>query len=171
MRKKSVLSIFLVILIGITGCASNMTKSVSSNLYKEDKNLVFFGVLSLPSELDKKNIWIEKGPIIMAPNLAYRVIDKKELEFIGTDKKPYDFFKSALNKPGDNIEELFVSGFGEIDNKSHHVVDSVEIYVIKMKGNVKIYILSPLLGFVVEVTSKVNSTELIKNIISKTHLK
>ena len=140
----------------------------------EDINLVFFGALSLPLKLDSKGIWIEKGPIIIAPsdkNIAYRVIDKQELELIGTVKTPYEFFKSAFTKPSDHIERLFLEGLGKTDNKSYHMTNNVEMYILEISNSLKIYILSPTLNFVVEITSKNKSAEFVENLSSKTHLK
>ncbi len=173
MKKKLVLAVCFILLLNITGCSSNKTGGINPSLYREDVNIVFLGALSLPLELDNKSIWVEKGPIVIVPNennIAYRVIDKQELEFIGAIKKPYEFFKNAFNNP-DDIEQLFIDGFGEITNKSHHVGNNVEIYIIEIKDNLKIYILSPSLDFVVEVSSKDKSGKLIETIISKTYLK
>ncbi|MCF6250411.1 MAG: hypothetical protein L3J75_03955 [Methylococcaceae bacterium] len=177
MKNKSWLAILLVMLLNIAGCALNRAVSLKPNsdqLDREDINLIFFGTLSLPLKFDNKSIWIEKGPIVIASNetnIAYRIIDKQELEFIGTIETPYEFFKNAFNKPSDHIEQLFLEGLGKIDNKSYYKTNNVEIYILEINNNLKIYILSPALDFVVEVTSKNNSKEFVDKIISKTHLK
>lgn len=175
MKTMSGLAVLLV-MISLIGCASNRAVSVNHNsalLDKEDINLVFFGALSLPLEIDNQSIWVEKGPIIIAPNknnIAYRVIDKQELEFIGSIKKPYEFFKSAFDNPSNDIEKLFIEGLGKIENKTYHMNSEVEIYFIEINNSLKIYILSSSLEFVVEITSKINSNELKNKIISRTHL-
>lgn len=177
MKKMSWLAILLVIFLSFTGCASNSAVSVNprpNQVDGGDLNLVFFGALSLPFELENKSIWIEKGPIVIAQsetNIAYRLIDKEELEFIGTIKTPYEFFKSAFNKPSDRIEQSFLEGLGDTSNKSYHKANNMEFYIYEMDNDLKIYVLSPSLDFVVEVSSKGNSSELTENIINKTHLR
>lgn len=177
MKNLSFLAIFLMILLNFTGCASNRDERINSDsvlLDGDDINIVFLGALSLPFEQGSKSIWIDKGPIVIVQNeanIAYRIIDKQELEFIGTLKSPYEFFKSALNKPNDKIELLFMEGLGKTNNSSFHMNNNVEIFILEIKNTFKIYILSPSLDFVVEVTSKINSNKFVEKIISKTHLK
>ncbi|MCP3673433.1 MAG: hypothetical protein GY829_03025 [Gammaproteobacteria bacterium] len=167
----------LLAIIYFTGCASNRNAEVINDtdlLGKEDINLVFFGVLSLPLEFNNQSIWIENGPIVIAPNknnIAYRVIDQQELNFIGAVKKPYDFFKSTFDDPSTDIELMFLEGLGRVDNKTYHTDGELEMYFIEINNSLKIYILSSALDFVVEITSEISSNKLIKKIISKAHLK
>lgn len=61
--------------------------------------------------MDYKEIWLEKQVTLVVTNeatLSYRVIDKAEMEFIGTTKSPYDFFKSAFSGAADDIERSFI---------------------------------------------------------------
>jgi len=177
LRIKFLLLVLAIIFLNVTGCESIGSRSENSRVgmtLESRSEIVFYGVLSLPFSGNYESIWIEDGPIIITPGespVAYRVISKDEIEFIGSNKSPYDFFKSSFGGSADEIEKSFIEGLGNVTSKSHHHGNGVEYHLIQIEENTKLYITSSSIDFAVEVSVKNTLSELIKNIINKTHLK
>lgn len=129
----------------------------------------------LPKVIDEKEIIVDKGPVVIMVSdesyVSYRVIDKNEVEFIGSKKSPYDFFKSAFTNPKGIAECSFLDGVRGIKNRSYYAVNEIEYFVHEMGEYTTLYLLSKGIGVVVEITIKGLPNEVVNNIIFNAHLK
>lgn len=148
--------------------------TISSD-YPVDGGLTLSHTIWLPKLLDESEIIIDEGPVAILASgnsyISYRVIDKNEVEFIGSKKSPYNFFKSAFTGPKDITECSFIDGVRGIENRSYYHAKNIEFYVHEVNENITIYIISMDIDIAVEVTSKNLPREIINNIVAKTYIK
>jgi len=166
--------------------SSSANAACKSIQYKESRDIVSLehtvkagltisNILWLPKLIDEKEIIVDKGPVVIMVSddsyISYRVIDKNEVEFIGSKKTPYIFFKSAFTNPKDIAECSFIDGVKGIENRSYYAVNNLEYFVHEMGEDITIYILSEAIDIVVEVTTKNLPRKTVNNIIAKTYIK
>lgn len=85
--------------------------------------------------------------------VVYRWIEQEEIEFIGSSKSPYDFFRSVFNNPTSDEEKRFLEGLTDEVHRPNAPSD-LEFYYFDNGDGRQVYILSNTLSFVVEVTYK-----------------
>lgn len=139
-----------------------------STATQTQKTLSIFGRIEFPLVTDGDKYWLDAGPFFVAsknPLVAYRVISKEELEFIGSEKSAFEFFKSSFSNPEGLIEESFREShkdyaFGTLKHRG------LDIYLFSNKKEARAYVSAASLSFVVDVYSRgENSKEVIETII------
>lgn len=150
-------------------------ENIIVHIQSSEPGVSIANALWFPRLIRSGEIIVDKGPLIaLASNnsyVSYRQIGKTEVEFIGSKKSPYYFFKDAFTHPTDMVECSFSDGFRDIKKRSYYVVKGLEFFVHEMEENTMIYVLSKTADIVVEVTTKKLSREVVNNIISKAYIK
>lgn len=135
--------------------------------------IIIENALSLPTPASYDKI-ISSGHLIVfksgTRNTGYRWIDKDEIEFIGSSKSPYEFFKAALNDPEDDEEERFVEGLGTVQDRLFASDNKIEVYLFDMGDRHKIYVLSSDLNFVTEITSRNELRNLFEGVVRDSYI-
>lgn len=167
--------ILLAVVVTFSGCQNVYPKraDILSNSGGSIE-LILNGRVSLPLPERYEKIWSNESSIIISQSdtsIGYRWIDKEEIEFIGSEKTPYNFFKSAFNNPSMAEEKRFIEGLGSIVKRSHSSANNLEFYHFDLESRQKIYILSGSLDFVVEVTSKGGSKRYLESIIKQSYIR
>lgn len=175
MYKTKLLGVLFGIILACSAC--QIVNSKDSEFHSNsisNAQLVLNSKVSLPLPTRYKDVFANESSIIISQSessIGYRWIDKEEIEFIGSKKTPYQFFKSAFNDPSDDKEKRFLEGLGDTQKRSNSMGNNFEFYYLKLKGSQKLYILSRALDFVVEVTSNNDSKEYIEAIINQAYIK
>ncbi len=136
------------------------------------KELILKGRISLPfPERYEKVLLDGYSTIITAPkySIVYRWINKEEVEFIGSNKSPYAFFKSVFTDPTSEVEERFLEGLKNEVHQSNSSND-LEFYYFDNDSGQQMYILSRSLSFVAEVTYKGEGDKYINSVIAHSKL-
>ncbi len=151
------------------------SKGIVSLDYSVGEGVTISNTLWLPKLIDEKEIIVDKGPVVIMVSgdsyISYRVIDKNEVEFIGSKKSPYSFFKDSFTNPKDIAECSFIDGVRGAEKRSYFAINDIEFFVHETKMNITIYILSESIDVVVEVAAKNLSREIINDIVTKTYIK
>lgn len=147
----------LVMVFTIQGCQTNNIKhEADAERASTGKELILKGRVSVPlPENYKKVLLDEHSMIISAPeySVVYRWIDQQEVEFIGSNKSPYGFFKSVFNNPASDEEKRFLEGLkGEVHRPNSPA--DLEFYYFDNSDGRQMYVLSSVLSFVIEITYK-----------------
>lgn len=132
------------------------------------QELVLRNQVSLPLPDGYERMLIDEYSTIVTAqdySVVYRWIDKSEIEFIGSDKPPYQFFKSAFTNPEGEEEDRFLEGLrGEVQGTK--TSGDLEFYYFDIGVGRQMYILSDSLSFVVEVTFKGQNSEYMDKVIA-----
>jgi len=151
------------------------SRDVFSSRHPVEEGITIGNTLRLPKLIDEKEIIVDKGPVVIMQSgdsyISYRVIDNNEVEFIGSKKSPYNFFKSAFTKPEDITECSFIDGIRGMENRSYYDINNIEFYVHEMKESITIYLLSTEIDIVLEVTTKNIPREVVNSIMANTKVK
>ncbi|WP_347332902.1 hypothetical protein [Marinimicrobium locisalis] len=149
--------VLLIMVLTIHGCQTNNIKHEAGvERASTGEELILKGRVSVPlPESYKKVLLDEHAMIISAPeySVVYRWIDQNEVEFIGSNKSPYDFFKSVFSNPTSDEEKRFLEGLKNEVHRPNSPSD-LEFYYFDNGDGRQIYILSNILSFVLEVTYK-----------------
>ncbi|MCP3672843.1 MAG: hypothetical protein GY829_00030 [Gammaproteobacteria bacterium] len=163
----------LIMVLTIQGCQTNDIKhEAETERLSTGEELVLKGRVSVPlPEGYKKVLFDEQAMIISAPDysVVYRWIDQKEVEFIGSNKSPYDFFKSVFNNPRSDEEKRFLEGLKDEVHQPNSPGD-LEFYYFDNSDGRQMYILSSSLSFVVEVTYKGGDNKYINSVVTHSKL-
>ncbi|WP_062266569.1 hypothetical protein [Endozoicomonas arenosclerae] len=164
------LYILLAMALILSGCQTvePIRTNTSNNAEGGVQELIINSRVSLPAPIGYDKVWLIKSSVIVSKagsSVVYRWIDKEEMEFIGSKKTPYNFFKSALNNPETVEEKGFLEGLDSKVNRMAASDESLEIYSFDHGEGQQIYILSDTLDFVVEITSKGYVSEYFENLI------
>ena len=150
-------------------------EGVIAHSYSSEPGITIANSLWFPKLIKTGEIIVDKGPLIaIASNksyVSYRQIEKMEMEFIGSKKSPYNFFKDAFTNPSATVECSFADGFRSAKNRSYYTGKGLEFFVHEMEKYTMVYILSRAADIVVEVTTKKLPSEAVSDIISKTYIK
>jgi len=145
----------IIMVLAIQGCKTDNTKHEAiTEQVSAAKELVIKGQVSVPlPEAYEKVILEENSMVITAEKytVVYRWIEQQEIEFIGSNKSPYDFFESVFNNPTSDEEKRFLEGL-QYEAKRANSLNSLNFYYFNNGRGRQIYILSEALSFVVEVT-------------------
>jgi len=167
--------ILLALVVALSGCQNVGPENTNILLGSGDRQeLILNGRVSLPIPTRYDKIWLSKSSIIISQSdvsIGYRWIDKEEIEFIGSIKSPYDFFKGAFNSPSIDEEKRFIEGLGNIETYSYASANNLEFYHFDLVDKQKIYILSDSLDFAIEVTSKGGSKKYLENITQNSYIR
>jgi len=148
---------FLIIVLTIQGCQLNNIKhEADAERESTGGELILKGRVSVPLPESYKKVLLDDQAMIISESgysVVYRWIDKKEIEFIGSNKSPYDFFKSVFNTPTSDEEKRFLEGLKYKVHRPNSPTD-LEFYYFDNGVGQQMYILSNVLSFVIEVTYK-----------------
>ena len=154
MRKTSHMIALLLTVFLMQSCqAYNVDREYRSENISHVKELVLNGRVSLPIPDKYEKVLVDEySTIVVAPEyrVVYRWIEKEEIEFVGSNKSPYHFFKSAFDNPTSEEEKRFLEGVksGGVQYESS---GDIEFYYFGNNEGRQLYILSQPLDFVVEV--------------------
>lgn len=152
----------LIIVLTMQGCQTpNINREDGAEREFFGEELIFKGRVAIPlPESYKKVLLDDYAMIISAPeySVVYRWIDQEEINFIGSSKSPYDFFKSVFNNPRSDEEKRFLEGL-KADVRRPNSPSDLEFYHFDNGDGRQMYILSSVLSFVVEVTYKGDDDE------------
>lgn len=112
------------------------------------------GDIDLPIPLGSNKYWMDDGPLFLAnksPLVAYRVIDKEELNLSDSDKTVYEFMVSSFSDPEGIFEKSFFNAHKEYDLK-HKSKNGLEFYILNKKNEAKAYIVAKSVRSCVEVS-------------------
>lgn len=164
----------LIMALTMQGCQASHIKH-EPNIEQTDtwEELIFKGQISIPLPKSyKKILFDENAMIIVSPeySVVYRWIDQKEVEFIGSDKSPYNFFKAVFKNPTSDKEKKFLEG---LKNEVHQPksTSDLEFYYFDNGSGPQMYILSSSLSFVVEVTYKGEGEKYINTVVTHSKIK
>lgn len=161
-------------MLAIQACKTHSIKARGNIISSSNgKELILNGRVSLPLFDDYEKLFLDDySAIIAAPDyrVVYRWIDKAEIEFIGSDKSPYDFFKGALTNPTSEVEERFLEGVNSEVHQSASLTSNLEFYWFDNGDGQQVYVLSPSLSFALEITYKGLSDKFLGDIIDKSKL-
>jgi len=163
----------LLLVLTMQACQfHNVSHEGSTEHASSGKELILKGQVSVPlPENYKKLLLDEYAMIITAPDysVVYRWVGQKEVEFIGSSKSPYQFFKSVFNNPTSDEEKRFLEGLKSKVHQSNSPGD-LEFYYFDNGEGQQIYILSESLSFVVEVTYKGDAINYINSVVMHSKL-
>lgn len=164
----------LVMAFTIQGCQTNNVKhGADAERASTGEELILKGRVAVPLPKSYKKVLLdEHAMIVSAPEYSavYRWIDQKEVEFIGSNKSPYGFFKSVFNNPTSDEEKRFLEGLKDEVNRPNSPSD-LEFYYFDNGDGMQMYILSSVLDFVVEVTYKGDyGNKYINSVVSNSQL-
>lgn len=164
----------LLILFMVQACQAYNSVALEdgSENVRNATELVLNGRLSLPLPEGYEKVVVDEYATIVtarAYSVGYRWIDKDEIEFIGSDKSPYHFFKSVFDNPVGEEEKRFLEGIkGEVS--FFNASDDIEIYYFSNKEGRQAYLLSRSLEFVVEVLYKGADANYINSVLAHSKL-
>lgn len=136
--------------------------------------LSFEDQLWAPLPAHTSQLSVHSGPVIIVDEpirAAYRVIDKQELEFIGTNKSAHEFFSSAFDSPSDPIEQAFVEGLGGTAHKITAPSSTLEMFRVDGNAQSKVYVVTKELEFALEVTFPSAEQPFLDRLIKEINLK
>lgn len=129
----------------------------------------------IPNVIENSEVIVDKGPMIIFTKknsyVSIRSIDKSEVEFIGSNKTPYDFFSSSFNNPANLVECAFIDGIRGAEVYELFKNNEMEFYLTKANERYTIYLMSRSLDYVVEISTKNISKLLIDKILSESFVK
>lgn len=167
--------VLLFIMLAVQACQThNLDGKGGFTNVSNEKWLILRGRVSLPLPARYEKILLDDySTIITAPeySIVYRWIDKEEMEFIGSDKSPYGFFRSAFTDPASEEEKRFLEGLDSKVSRSNSSSSDLEFYYFDNGDVQQIYILSRSLNFVVEVAYKGEGGKYIDSIITHSNLR
>lgn len=150
-----------------------MALAACSTLNHRGKSISISGAIEVPLIEGSDKYWIDNGPLFIAnrdPLTTYRVISKQEIEFAGSEKPVYEFFKSSFSEPEGIVEESFRNSHEDYEFSKQHS-SGMDIYVFSNIDESKAYIASSSLAIGVEVYVKgPRSKEILVNITTNTKL-
>lgn len=157
--------------IGIVGFLLVLT--ACSTVSTSQKNISISGVIEVPLPVDSDTYWLDSGPLFIVskdPLVTYRVISKEELEFVGTEKPVYKFFRSSFLDPEGVAEESFRDSHDSYEHRKQHR-DGMDFYIFSKSDESKAYVVSPSIeiGLEVQVTGPA-SISIVEEIIDNTQL-
>ncbi|MGI9280752.1 MAG: hypothetical protein ACR2PX_14180 [Endozoicomonas sp.] len=165
----------LVITLMLSGCQTSVsTRSDTTHNVSDGQELIVKGKVSLPAPAGYEKVWFNESSIIFSKaggSIIYRWIDQEEIEFIGSKKSPYDFFKGAFNNPETVEEKGFLEG---LSSSVKHLASSeknLEMYSFDYDDGRQMYILSDSLDFVVEVTFKGDLNQYFEKLSQYSHIR
>ncbi|WDD99836.1 hypothetical protein [Thalassomonas actiniarum] len=141
--------LLLFLIFFIASCATHHDTEV-----KKAGAISISGLIKLPLLYDSKEYFIDDGPLFVmnkSPLAAYRVIDKQEIEFLGSSKSVYDFFIDAYHSPKEINEISFAESLANY-NRKHTKKGTLEFLIYEKNQKVKIYVIAKELDFAVEAT-------------------
>jgi len=140
------LSLLLVFLF-LSSCAIT-PKPVNS-----EKTLSILGVMELILPIENQKYWLGEGPFFVLskrPLVAYRVIDKTEIERLESVKTVYQFITSSFSNPKDIVEKSFFGSHNDYAVRFRQL-GRLSIYSLTKADESKAYIVSDLIEVGVEV--------------------
>lgn len=154
----------VIILIALTACSTSSPRV---------KSISISGVIEIPLIGSSGKYWIDNGPLFIAnrdPLTTYRVISKQEIEFAGSEKPVYQFFKSSFSEPEGITEKSFRDSHEDYEFSKLYK-DGMDIYVFSNINESKAYITSSSLAIGLEIYVKSPaSREILVNITTNTKL-
>lgn len=154
----------VALLIALAAC--------STSTYRE-KTISISGAIEVPLVEESDKYWIDNGPLFIAnrdPLTSYRVISEQELEFAGSEKPVYEFFKSSFSDPEGIVEESFRNSHEDYEFSKVHR-SGMDIYVFSNVDESKAYIAASSLSVGVEIyVEGPRSKEILENITSNAKL-
>lgn len=139
-----------------------------------DHELVLAGKLVLPFPHSFNDVWLDGSLVVIttpAPHIGYRSFYKNEIEFIGSSKTPYFFFTGAFSRTPDELESKFLEGLGPIKSQSHQARGELQFVRLRLKDRESLYLLSPHLEFVVEISVTEDTNGYISNVMDRARLR
>jgi hypothetical protein len=147
--------------------------SSCSSVENNQKIISISGEVELPLPISSNKFWINSGPLFVAsqtPLITYRVIEKKEIKFIESNKSVHDFINSSFLNPKGISEESFAGSHNEYKLESRKQND-FSIHALTKPNESKAYITSKKIDFGIEILiNGENNQKLIKQIITKVTL-
>ena len=141
------------------------TLSACTTIDHKVKTISISGVIEVPLLAESDKYWIDNGPLFVAnrnPLTTYRVIDKEEIEFAGSEKPVFEFFESSFSEPEGIAEEAFRNSHDSY--KLHkQMISGLTIYVLSSPNESKAYIVSNSMHFGLEVYAVGPSSNVIIN--------
>lgn len=155
------------------GISLILALSACSSIGKQDKVLSISGAIEVPIVVDAEKYWVDSGPLFIvskAPLITFRVIDKEEIRFVGSEKSVYEFFVSSFSTPSGIAEEAFRNSHN--DYKLNKIMrGGLTIYTLTKSNESKAYIVSKSMHFCLEVSAGGETSDLLfSNIINKARL-
>jgi len=104
------------------------------------------------------------------PNISFEIMEEDEIKHLGSDKSPYDFLKSSLINPTGEIEKAFNYTFREYTFEQINK-DSFEIFVLRNNDDIKAFIYSKHVPFVLDLSINGNDADIfLKQILNELKL-
>ena len=166
--------VLLFMMLALQACQThNLDGKGGFKSVSNEKWLILKARVSLPLPARYEKILLnDYSMIITAPeySIVYRWIDKEEVEFIGSDKSPYEFFRRAFTDSASEEEKRFLEGLDSKVSRSNSSSSDLEFYYFDNGNGQQMYILSKSLNFVVEVTYKGEGGKYIDSIIAHSNI-
>lgn len=154
--------VWVAVLVGcqlLAGCASARADATAAGSEAvAHRRVLMLGQLWLPIPTTSE-FWIDEGPMLTTSDgmVAYRAITRRDMAHIGSEKSPYAFMHSAFNSPDSETELVFVDGLAPLPEAGREVANGLEFYRFSNASQEKLYVLSPALDFVVEISLSAES--------------
>lgn len=160
-------------LIAILGIILIFVASGCSTSSLPSKTISISGAIEVPIPVNSERYWVDDGPLFVAkkePLITYRVIDKNELEFSGTEKSVYDFFASSFSNPDGVVEKSFRDSHDSYAYRKKSK-NGMDFYIFSKTNESKAYIVSGSMTVSVEVqvTGK-EAASIVDGILEKARL-
>ena len=150
-----------------------VTLSACTTIDHKVKTISISGVIEVPLLAEGDKYWIDNGPLFVAnknPLTTYRVIDKEEIEFVGSEKPVFKFFESSFSEPEGIAEEAFRNSHDSYELHKQ-MINGLTIYVLSNSNESKAYIVSNSMHFCLEIyAAGPTSNAIIKEIITNAKL-
>jgi len=119
-----------------------------------DKVISFEGFIEIPSVGESDKYWVTSNSFFMNnkdPLIAFDIMDKDDVQFIGSEKTAYDFLKSAFSNPNGDAENLFRTSFSSysLEQKSY---GEIKAFILSEGEEIKLFILSEKMPFALNVS-------------------
>lgn len=139
-----------------------------------DHELVLAGKLLVPFPRSFEDVWLDGSLVVVTTptsHIGYRSFYKNEIAFIGSSKTPYRFFTGAFSRTPDDLEGKFLEGLGPITSQSHQAKGDLQFIRLRLKDRESLYLLSPHLEFVVEISVTEDTNGYISNVMDRAGLR
>lgn len=145
MKKILALMAYITCFSIVTACSS-----ISSNICCD--NVVIGNDYSLPILLRPKKIILYDDSLFVMqedPLVSYRKISQEEIDFLGSNKKIYEYFNDSFYNPTGMAELSFSESFSDSE-KSHINKNGVDFYIYLENVKTKVYIVTKKSEYAIE---------------------
>lgn len=142
--------LLLPLLLALCSCTSHVQ---TTEIGYSDLN--FLGKATLKIEQSNK-LWLADGPTLITKGnntVSYGIISQEHLQFIGTSNTPAEFLRMSFSGKGEEPEKVFFETFKDYSINTTRS-ENIDFYELESLDDKYIYIATPELNFIIEISSR-----------------